>query len=168
MIRLNKLDYLFDTKEKRFDWVYGIVIVYALWQCIWQSNFFIHLIQIVSYESLFFFYNHLDQYTTSLLVRMIYAFVLKNHFTFTMTDFLCAMSTLILLIFKYRKLFLSVLLYLVYMGIELTFCLHVREIDALIHNFHRIALISLIYNGIWILFLLYKGIGLLLKYINKE
>lgn len=168
MIPFSKIDVFFDTKEKRYQWMTGILLLYWLWQCIWQLIFFIHLFQVRSYTSLFVFYRDLNQYDMSILVRILYVFVLRSGFSISMVDFLCIAITMIMLLTKYRKWGIGIGAYIVCLTMEFLLCLQVTTIGQLILKLHYLAFISLLFNGGMILFILYQLAGMFMDHIVKE
>lgn len=74
----NWIDSLLDSKCKRRILFMIVVLIYWLWQNIWQTVFYFQLYKISDYSTLFDFLENMNQYNQSVLVSILYEIVMTS------------------------------------------------------------------------------------------
>ncbi len=74
----NWIDSYFDSKEKRRIILALTVSIYWLWQNIWQCIFYAQLLQLKDYQSLFSFFENMEQFNQALLVNVLYELIMRS------------------------------------------------------------------------------------------
>lgn len=110
----NWIDHLFSTKENRRKFLCLVLIVFWIWQNIWQIMVFFQLSKLTNYESLLDFSNTMNLYTSSILLRCIFNFISHKGFTFKVF--------LNISLWEYIGLFLSVIYLISYKSKNTSIC----------------------------------------------
>lgn len=176
------IDRLFDTYSKRSCFIAILVLVYWTWQNIWQGVFMFDLAHVSNYDTLFSFYENLSQYSHALLIEIVLDMISSNSVSLIsilnavvnnvrIIDILAVFFTVILFMKSRQKkswIFLIVLYILMFAVVEgsLFYGFQVSSIDELVSILHILSMITLGFECVIIVYLIYRIVGYVFEYIR--
>lgn len=115
----NWIDFFLSKKEYRKRFLSLILILYWIWQILWQILAYTQLIHLKDYQSLLSYANQLNLYTGSVLFRILLTFISHKSFTFdiflkiTLWDYIILFLTILYsLSFKSKNAYICIKLYI--------------------------------------------------------
>lgn len=177
------IDSLWNTFEKRRRILSLFVFLYWFLQYVLQALFFLSLVQVHDYHSLFAFMNEMDAYTGSILIRIAYRFItiptvsvtsllssLWNAMSFF--DLLFILLTILWFLQANKKkagLFIGGnVLMLTMLFIGLMIGMRADSIQSLIQCLHVLSLCSLVVHIVFIVILMFNLVQNCLKWVKTK